>query len=72
MSILFSMIALMLLMAVALFIYAVISAPDGAETAEGFVLETGTAGQLAAEKKNRLQAGHGGMAVISVANIAGS
>jgi len=66
------MIALLLLGAVALSIHAVKSAPDGEETAEGFILESRPAGRLVPETKNCSQSVRGGMAMISAVPTAGN
>jgi hypothetical protein len=72
MSILFFMIAPVLLAATALFIYSVIRAPDGTESTNGFVLESGLAGQFMPESMNRLKSGHDGIAGMSAVTTTGS
>ena len=71
-SILFTLIALIMMLAVALFIYSVLSAPIGTESAEGFALESGVAAQTIPESIDRFEAVRDGMTRISVIKIAGS
>ena len=72
MSIVFPLIVALLFMTLAVFLYAVIRAPEGGEGSEGFVFDSPPAEQRVSEAHSSYKRGQAGLGEISVSTSGGS